>query len=209
MTDKETTPNEESASKPPEDVERRHPRKEAVKELKEKATSLEKALAEEKKRSEDYFTKLQYLQADFDNYTKRVRKEVQDEIRHAKERLILELLGAVESMEKAVEAAQPMDDSPLKSGVEMVLKEITQLLRQEGLTEIKAAGELFDPNRHEAVGQVETEDAPEGKVIRELRKGYMLHEKVLRPSMVEVAKKRSPTDHVTENSEEVTEDERG
>ena len=184
---------------------RRDQKDEEVEKLREKLSTLEKALTEEKKRTDDYLSKMQYLQADFENYLKRIKKDADEQKKFATEQMIVKLLDIAENLERAVESVKTIGDNPLNSGVKMVLKELKKLLQQEGISEIESVGKLFNPNIHEAVGQVETDNDSEGKVIRELRRGYMLHGKVLRPSMVEVTTKKA-TRHCS-YEEEVKKDE--
>ncbi|MEM4245701.1 MAG: nucleotide exchange factor GrpE [Candidatus Bathyarchaeia archaeon] len=189
MPETEQTPSGEAGKKDGES-----PSEESLDKLRGEIASLEKALADERRRANEYLSRLQYLQADFENYLKKVEKDFEEKKRFANEQLILKLLNVVEDLEKAVSASKHSEENPLHRGVKMVLRELKQLLQREGLSEIDALGQDFDPRKHEAVGQVETDDE-EGKVIRELRKGYMLHGKVLRPSMVEVAKKKVSEGH--------------
>ena len=154
------------------------------------AGKLKEALEREKERAEEYLNRLKYLQADFQNYQRRVEREREELVKRGNEELILKLLSVVDDLERAVEAGKSLSDKEvLVSGVEMVLKQFQAALAEEGLSQIEAVGKPLDPELHEAVATVETNHYPENIIVRVLRKGYSLNGKVIRPSMVEVAKK--------------------
>ena len=155
------------------------------------AGKLKEALEREKERADGYLNRLKYLQADFENYQKRVEREREELVKRRNEELILKLLGVVDDLERAVEASKTSDKEGLVSGVEMVLKQLQAALAEEGLSQIDAVGKPLDPELHEAIATVETDQCPENIIVRVLRKGYKLNGKVIRPSMVEVAKKRA------------------
>jgi len=153
-----------------------------------KVKKLEEALREERERSKEYLNRLMYLQADFENYKRRVEKETREAVQLGNERLITNLLAVIDELEMAVQSGKETENKEaLLEGVEMVLKKVYATLGQEGLTKIEAAGRPFDPSRHEAISKVPTMDYAEGTVIEEVRKGFMLKDKVIRPSMVKVA----------------------
>jgi len=156
------------------------------------AGKLKEALEREKERADGYLNRLKYLQADFENYQKRVKREQEELVKHGSEQLIVKLLGVVDDMERAIEASKSSSDKEvLVSGVQMVLKQLQATLAEEGLSQIEAVGKPLDPELHEAIATVETDQYPENIIVRVLRKGYSLNGKVIRPSMVEVAKKRA------------------
>ncbi len=130
------------------------------------------------------------LQAEFENYRKRVEKEKTDFVKFANAGLLLELIQLLDHFERAVAAAEKSRDfDSLLQGVKMVQEEMTAALKKKGLERMKTAGEIFDPHRHEAVAPVITDEQPENTVVDELRKGYLLEGKVIRPAVVRVAKK--------------------
>ncbi|MBS4030170.1 MAG: nucleotide exchange factor GrpE [Clostridiales bacterium] len=131
------------------------------------------------------FSRLQRLQADFDNYRKRVKREKQEWTAQAVCELVRELLPVIDNLERASVADGSIET--LASGIELVHKQFLNVLEKQGLCTIEACGTEFDPNCHHAVIQVECEE-PENTVVEEMQKGYRLHERVLRPSMVKVAK---------------------
>ena len=171
-----------------------------------KAKDFEEQLEGEKKRSEDYLNRLKYLQADFENLKKRVDREVEQTKNYCNERIVTQLLDVVDELELAVkngEISVPSTESLLE-GVEMTLKKLKKMLEQEGVVEIEnPEGKNFDPLKHHAVAAVETDDAPDGTVLEQIRKGYVMRGKVLRPSIVKVAVKKQQNQS-NQNMEEKT-----
>ena len=123
------------------------------------------------------------LMADFQNYKKRVEKEKRDLYSYANEKLMNELLAVVDNFERALDHDA---DEGFKEGIEMIFKQLQDVLEKSGLAEIPALGEEFDPNVHSAVMTEETEEYESGKVSGVMQKGYTLNGKVIRPSMVKV-----------------------
>ncbi len=148
-----------------------------------------KAYNDEKARSDDLAVRLKYIQADYDNLRRRTDKQLDDMRRYANESLLCSLLETVDELELALSTAKCCTSDAITQGVEMTLKKLRKVMEQEGVTEICAACKAFDPLKHAAVGRVETDEFKEGTVIDEVRKGYMLKDKVIRPSMVRVAVK--------------------
>lgn len=138
-----------------------------------------------KEENEQLFSRLQRLQADFDNYRKRTKFERQEGAAQAVCDLVRELLPVIDNLERAKQAEGSLE--ALIAGVDLVYKQFASLLEKQGLTVIEACGTEFDPNCHHAIMQVEC-DQPENTVVEELQKGYKLQDRVLRPSMVKVAK---------------------
>ena len=122
--------------------------------------------------------------ADFQNYKKRVEKEKKDLYSYANEKIMSELLAVIDNFERALE--QDAGEG-FKEGMEMIFKQLGDVLKTSGLEEIPALGEDFDPNVHNAVMAEETEEYESGKVSGVMQKGYTLNGKVIRPSMVKVA----------------------
>jgi molecular chaperone GrpE len=151
-------------------------------------SSLEAALAEEREKAATYLTRLKYLAADFENYQKRVTKELDLVRQEEREGLLGDLLPLVDELELAVESGQrDAYASAVVAGVQVVLKKTHEFLQSHGVVAIPAQGVRFDPTRHTAVERVVTTAQPEGTVLEEVRRGYLLGEKVLRPTMVKVA----------------------
>ena len=124
------------------------------------------------------------LMADFQNYKKRVEKEKRDLYSYANEKIMNDLLTVMDNFERALEHDA---DENFKEGIEMIFKQLSDVLEKDGLAEIPALGEEFDPNVHSAVMTEETEDYESGKVSGVMQKGYTLNGKVIRPAMVKVA----------------------
>ena len=172
-------------------------------EQKEQPPSLEQQLDMEKKRSEAYLTRLKYLQADFENLKKRYDRQLEEVKNHCTERLVLELLDVVDELEMAVKTAQSGTSSDiLAEGVQMTLKKLRKVLEQEGVFPIESAeGRVFDPLRHHAIATVERDDAEGCVVVEEVRKGYMMKDRVIRPSIVKVAVNPSKSQKAKEKNE--------
>lgn len=152
-------------------------------------SQLEEALEHEKEKSEDLLRRLQYLQADFENYRKRVEKEMGDAKRFSNERLLSDLLTVKDELDLAYAKAREAKQSPvLLEGVGMVQKRLQNILSKEGIERVPGAGSMFNPDYHEAALRV-VSDEEEGTVVEEVRAGYMLKGRVLRPSIVKVAGK--------------------
>lgn len=151
------------------------------------------ALKEQAQRAQDYWDRLLRLQAEFENTRKRMRQEQLEHERRAAERLLAELLGIVDDFERALAAAGE-DPGHFRTGVEMIYRHLVDLLKAHGVEPIRAVGEPFDPAQHEAVAHCETADHPEATVVEELRKGYLMHGRVLRPASVKVAVKPTSQD---------------
>lgn len=156
--------------------------------VKEDVESLKKALEAEKAKAEEYLNRLKYLQADFENYIKKIKKDFEVAVKFSSEKLILNLIDIVEDFERVLQASKNLSDKTLVEGVEMIYKKLKTTLENEGVKEIEAVGKIFNPALHEAVGFIETSEHPEGTIVNEIRKGYFLGDKVIKPSLVEVAK---------------------
>lgn len=127
--------------------------------------------------------------ADFDNFRKRQRREMDDLKKYAAEKVLLELLPALDNLQRAVAAAgQAGESDSLIKGVKMVADQFKAALENQGLKGFDSVGQKFDPMRHEAISEREQEGATPGNVVEEFQKGYMLHDRVARPAMVVVAK---------------------
>lgn len=158
---------------------------------------LEEELAEKQKKAEEqssgkeaeYLTQLQYLRADFENYKRHMEREKCELGDRLRECFMLDLLPIQESLAVAVDHTKANGNSNgLVKGVELTLKQLTELMHREGLEEITAAGEHFDPFRHEVVATAPAGDGEEeSSVLEVLRKGYVLRGKVIRPALVKIA----------------------
>ena len=127
-------------------------------------------------------------QADFDNYKKRAAREKEEAIKYANSSLLERLIAIVDNFELGLTAARGEgESSPIYSGMNMVLKQLTDFLAENGLQPIDAEGQKFDPNLHEAIAHEPSANVPEGVVIRQTRRGYRLKDRLLRPSSVVVS----------------------
>ncbi len=148
-------------------------------------------------KADEYWERLVRQAADFDNYKKRALRERQDAVKFANQALLEKLIVVLDHFEMAIAAngseAQPANLDSFKDGVQMICNQLKSVLTESGLEEINAHQQVFDPNIHEAVSQQESTEVPEGHVVQQLRKGYKLRERLLRPATVVVAKK--PASH--------------
>ena len=143
-------------------------------------------------KAKEHWDTLLRTTADFDNFKKRAARERQDAVKFANESLLQKLIPVLDNFDMAITAAANAKEGAaqsLQTGVNMILSQFRGTLTEAGLEEIDATGKTFDPNFHEAVSQSETADVPEGQVVQQLRKGYKLRERLLRPATVIVAKK--------------------
>ena len=130
------------------------------------------------------------LSAEFENYKKRSTKENQDFKRFANETLLKQLFSVVDNLERAIDTSEEnKENKSLLDGVKMTHKEMLRIFETFEVKPLKSEGEIFDPNFHQAVTQEESDSCPENTVIKELQKGYTLHGRLVRPSMVIVSKK--------------------
>jgi molecular chaperone GrpE len=148
-------------------------------------------LKERAGKADEHWERLLRMAADFENFKKRTTREKQDAIKFANETLVQKLIPVLDNFDNALSATQTAEApsaQSLQAGVSMILQQLRQVLIEAGLEEVDATGKQFDPNLHEAVAQKETAEVPEGHVVQQLRKGYKLRERLLRPASVVVAK---------------------
>ena len=127
-------------------------------------------------------------QADFENYKKRAAREKEEAIKYANSSMLERLIAIIDNFELGLSAARGEGEkSPIFAGMNMVLKQLTDFLTDNGLQPIDAAGQKFDPNLHEAIAHEASEEVPEGIVIRQTRRGYRMKDRLLRPSSVVVS----------------------
>jgi molecular chaperone GrpE len=143
-------------------------------------------------KADDHWQRLLRTTADFDNFKKRAAREKQEAIRYANEGVLEKLVPVLDNFDAALSAAQTSAANgaqSLQTGVAMIFQQLKKVLTESGLEEVDATGQTFDPNLHEAVSQQESADVPDGAVLQQLRKGYKLRDRLLRPATVVVAKK--------------------
>ena len=136
---------------------------------------------------DEYYDRLLRTTADFDNYRKRIDRERRELSEHAATALLTDLLPLVDDLERAL-AADAQDGEAYRRGVEIIHRQLVDLLNKRGVAHIEALGADFDPNLHQAVAHELSEAHRDGEVIEELRRGYTLRDRLLRASMVKVAK---------------------
>jgi len=136
--------------------------------------------------------------ADLENFKRRMQREKSDALRYASEHLLRDLLPVIDNLQRAIEAAGAAGETNLQSrvdglvtGVKMVLHQFGETLGRFGVTRVESTGQSFDPSHHEAVAHVETHEQPPGSVVDEYVSGYRLHDRLLRPAQVTVAKPKS------------------
>jgi molecular chaperone GrpE len=179
---KETTDKDRVAEKSSSEEEK----KDAIGEpLKKIQAELETA-KQETKETYDRFLR---ISAEFENYKKRSAREMDDCRKYSNQSLIKEMLAVVDNLERALNSSNGNSsiDKCMADGVILTLKEILKVFEKFNVKPIESIGQSFDPNFHQAMMQEETDDYPENTVITELQKGYMIHDRLLRPSMVVVA----------------------
>jgi len=150
-----------------------------------------KSLKEKAEKVDECLDRLLRLQADFDNYKKRLDKDRMEFVKFANEEIVIDILKIVDDFERAVKAGRSKHDfDVLYKGIEMIHKDMKEFLKKNGVTEIDAKGKPFNPHEHEAMMQEETDEHPEDHVSEEFQKGYMLNGRIVRPAKVKVSKKR-------------------
>lgn len=158
-------------------------------------------LEELKKRaaqSDEFKNKWLKVHAEYDNTRKRIEKEKFDHMKFANEDIIAKLFPIVDNFDMALVAMDKADDkAAVMDGIKLVQKEFHRILEENGVEKIKTEGEKFDPNVHEAVQVVETEDNPDDTVVEEVRSGYVLNGRLLRPAQVIVAKNEEASEEKT------------
>jgi molecular chaperone GrpE len=136
--------------------------------------------------------------ADFDNFRKRTRRDIDDAKKAGREELVKELLPVFDNLERAIHsAARATDVKAVADGLSMVLKQFVDVLVRAGISKVKTTGTAFDPTVHEAIQQIETDEHPVGTVVAEVQPGYVSGDRLVRAAMVVVAKPKMSTDSGT------------
>jgi molecular chaperone GrpE len=163
---------------------------EEVEALRAELESVKHELRKAKESSESSLNKMKYLMADFDNYRKQMEKQLASKAESIKAELLLKFLNIRDDYLRALSVARQSksEQGVVIEGLEGILKNIDSLLASEGVREIEAVGTPFDPNVHDAIAYSTRDDLAENTVTAEIRKGYMLNGRVLRPSLVEISK---------------------
>ncbi len=156
---------------------------------------LKSELDQVRQEASDEHDRLLRLSAEFENYKKRMDRQAEEFKKYANESLLKELLTVVDNLERAISSSDAdkgvNSEACVIEGVEMTLNEILKILKKFNVTPIEAKGKPFDPVYHEAMMQEESDEYPENTVINEFQKGYLIHDRLLRPAMVVVSKPKS------------------
>jgi len=152
------------------------------------ADERDRRIAELESQIEEFRNRLLRSQADFDNYRRRTQREKEEMAKYASAELIARLLPVLDNFERAIGAAKSSGDfEALAKGVDMIHRQLLQVLEQEGLKPMETVGQPFNPEIHEAVMRVESDEHEEGIIVEELQRGYILKDRVIRPAMVKVS----------------------
>ena len=156
-----------------------------IEQAEEQLQESEKNVSEELNALQDRFLR---LGAEFENFKKRSERDRQVSVRFATESLLRDLLPVIDHLEQALLAANAGVDDAIVAGVKMVLKQFEDVLGRHGIKSFHSLGEQFDPNKHEAMAEHVDASVPAGQVIQEFQKGYFLHDRLVRPARVVIAK---------------------
>ena len=179
--------NLEKSSEDKEDSSKTEDEESEVEESEDEITKLNKTLEEKDEEIIELKSHIQRLQADFDNFRKQNDKQKQDLIRYANEGLIVKFIDVYEDMERALENST--NEEEIREGLELIYSKMKNTLEKEGVEEIPAVGEKFDPFKHEALLTVDSPEHENNEIVDELLKGYTLKDKVIKYSKVRVCKK--------------------
>ena len=150
------------------------------------------ALGEDLKKNEEHIRELEDRllrgRAELENFRKRLNKEMQEALKYAIEPFLKELLPSIDNLERALDAAKSSHNvEALVEGVTLTLNEIRKILAKHGIKEVESLGRSFDPRVHEALERLETDEVPSGHISKEYQKGYLLHDRLIRPAKVAVS----------------------
>lgn len=142
-----------------------------------------------RKESQGHQERMLRVAADFENFKRRAEREKEDVRKFGVERLLVDMLPVLDNLERAMSHTNADAPSSLLDGVQMVMRQFRQALSKYGVTSFESKGQMFDPQRHEAVQQVDSPEHPNNTVIEEYQKGYYLHDRLIRPAMVVVSRR--------------------
>jgi molecular chaperone GrpE len=180
---------------------------EELSKVKEELDLVREELYKARESSDKNLNKLKYMMADFDNYRKQMEKQTASKVESSRAEVLLKFLNIRDDYLRALEIAkQSKSEAVVIEGLEAILKNLDSILKSEGIIEIETVGTPFDPNIHDAISYSYHDDLQENTVTSEIRKGYMLNNKVLRPAIVEISKRIvKNTDNDTGKIEKETE----
>ena len=164
--------------------------------VEEPLEEIQEELETAKLEAKENYDRFLRVTAEFENYKKRSTREMDDFRKYANQSLIMEMLAVVDNLERALNSSNGNNsiDKCMADGVNLTLKEILKIFEKFNVKAIESVGQPFDPNFHQAMMQEETDNYPEKTVITELQKGYMIHDRLLRPAMVVVAASKAKKD---------------
>ena len=164
----------------------------AERKVEDPLSDLAEQLKHKEQEAQENYDRLLRVSAEFENYKKRASREMEEFRKFSNQSLIKEMLSVVDNLELAMSSTNGHEaiDKGLLEGLEMTHREILKVFEKFDVKPISASGQPFDPTYHEAVMQEETDELPENTVVNELQKGYLIHNRLLRPSMVVVAKSK-------------------
>ena len=203
MTDGKIQPKKVS-DEPKAEQESKEAPDETILRLQSQLKELDRARQENERKAAEYFDKLQRLQADMENLQKITKRQIESITSQASRDMALKLLPILDALRQAGDFARGHESLPpeeIAVGLDMLHRQLVDVLKGVGVEEISAVGKPLDPEKHEVVNSVERDDAPENTVVEEVRKGYQLNGKVLRTALVVVAKPK-PTDEAKDTADE-------
>ncbi len=164
---------------------------ERIAQLESQVSEMEAALNTSRQEAANNWDKYIRQVAEMDNFRKRQERMRDDRVKRYKKELLEKVVAVMDNLERAINYQDSMNREGLQQGLRMVQWQLSEILRTEGLTPVPTVGQRFDPHIHEAVETVEDTDQPEGMIVEEIQKGYMLGEDMLRPARVKVSASRS------------------
>ena len=167
---------------------------ERIAELESQISEMDAALTTSRQEAANNWDKYIRQVAEMDNFRKRQERMREDRVKRYKKDLLEKVVAVMDNLERAISYQDTMNREGLQQGMRMVQWQLSEILRSEGLTPVPALGQPFDPHIHEAVETVEAPDQPEGMVVEEVQKGYMMGEEMLRPARVKVSANASPNE---------------
>jgi len=194
----------EGSHEPEAKQESKEPSDETILRLQSQLKELDKVRQENERKATEYFDKLQRLQADMENLQKITKRQIETITNQASRELTVKLLPILDALRQAGNFARgnALPPEEIAVGLDMLYRQLLDVLKAVGVDEIAAVGQVLDPEKHEVVNYVERDDAPENIVVEEVRRGYQLNGKVLRTAMVIVAKPKKPPDETKESTQE-------
>jgi len=175
-----------------------------IEQFRNQLNELVKQNEQSERKAAEYLNRLQRMQADMENLQKITKRQIETVTKQASESLVVRLLPVVDALQQATKITHEGDSLPpeeISVGLRMLLKQLLEVLKGEGLEEIPAVGESLDPERHEVVSSVPTNEVPENTIMEEVRTGYVLNGKVIRPSLVVVSRPKLAEDQKVEKSD--------